>query len=81
MKGANATDPDPIGGLAKGVRYNVQGVQTYGVYGLNGKFVGRIDASSNFDVRSKVNSLVKESGVYIVKSLTTGITHRLSVTK
>jgi hypothetical protein len=59
----------------------VQGVQTYGVYGLNGKFIGRVDASNNFDVRSKVNSLVKESGVYIVKSLTTGTALRLSVTK
>ena len=81
VKGANATDPDPIVGLAKGVLHNVQGVQSYSVYGLNGKFVGRVDASSNFDVRSKVNSLVKENGVYIVKSLTTGTTLRLSVTK
>ena len=81
VKGANATDPDPIVGLAKGVLHNVQGVQSYSVYGLNGKFVGRVDASSNFDVRSKVNSLVKESGVYIVKSLTSGTTLRLSVTK
>ena len=83
VKGANATDPEPIDpiGLAKNVRYNVQGVQSYGVYGLNGKFVGRIDASNSFDVRSKVNSLVKERGVYVVKSLTTGNTLRLSVTK
>ena len=81
VKGADAKDPEETIGLAKNVRYNMQGVQTYGVYGLNGKFVGRIDASNNFDVRSKVNNLVKESGVYLVKSLTTGTSHRLSVTK
>jgi hypothetical protein len=81
VKGADAKDPEETIGITKGVRYNVQGVQTYGVYGLNGKFIGRVDASNNFDVRSKVNSLVKESGVYIVKSLTTGTALRLSVTK
>lgn len=46
VKGANATDPDPIVGLAKGVLHNVQGVQSYSVYGLNGKFVGRVEAST-----------------------------------
>ena len=63
------------------VRYGMDASRTYGVYSLNGSFVGRIDASSSFDVRSKVSSLVKESGVYVVKSLTSGLTHRISVTK
>ena len=63
------------------VRYGMDASRTYGVYSLNGSFVGRVDASSSFDVRSKVSSLVKESGVYVVKSLTTGLTHRISVTK
>jgi beta-xylosidase len=62
-------------------RYGVDASRTYGVYSLNGSFVGRVDASNSFDVRSKVSSLVKESGVYVVKSLTTGLTHRISVTK
>jgi hypothetical protein len=48
---------------------------------LNGAFVGRIDASNTFDVRAKVNALVKQSGIYFVKSLTSGLTHRISVTK
>ena len=65
----------------KGFRYGMDASRTYGVYSLNGSFVGRVDASNNFDVRSKVNGLVKESGVYIVKSLTSGLTHRISVTK
>ena len=65
----------------KGFRYGMDASRTYGVYSLNGSFVGRVDASSSFDVRSKVSSLVKESGVYVVKSLTTGLTHRISVTK
>ncbi|WP_173475321.1 family 43 glycosylhydrolase [Fibrobacter succinogenes] len=63
------------------VRYGMDASRTYGVYSLNGSFVGRVDASNSFDVRSKVSSLVKESGVYVVKSLTTGLSHRISVTK
>jgi len=81
VKGANVTDPEETIGFTKGIRHNVQGVQSYSVYGLDGKFVGRVNASNSFDVRNKVNSLVKESGVYVVKSLTTGLTHRISVTK
>jgi hypothetical protein len=83
VKGANATDPEPIDptDLARSVRHNVPDVQSYGVYGVNGSFVGRIDASSAFEVRSKVNALVKQNGVYLVKSLTSGLSHRISVTK
>ena len=83
VKGADAKDPEPIEpiGIANVVRYGIQGAQVYRVYSLNGAFVGRIDAMNSVDVRSKVNNLVKESGVYLVKSLTTGTSHRLSVTK
>ena len=65
----------------KGLRYGVDASRTYAVYGVNGSFVGRVDASSAFEVRSKVNALVKQSGVYFVKSLNGGFTHRVSVTK
>jgi beta-xylosidase len=64
-----------------GMRYGMDASRTYGVYSLNGAFVGRIDASNSFDVRAKVNALVKQSGIYFVKSLTSGLTHRISVTK
>ena len=65
----------------KGVRYGVNASKTYAVYGVNGMFVGRVDASNALEVRSKVNALVQQSGVYFVKSLTSGLTHRVSVTK
>ena len=64
-----------------GMRYGMDASRTYGVYGVNGSFVGRIDAANSFDVRAKVNALVKQSGIYFVKSLTSGHTHRISVTK
>ena len=64
-----------------GMRYGMDASRTYGVYSLNGAFVGRIDAANSFDVRAKVNALVKQSGIYFVKSLTSGLTHRISVTK
>jgi beta-xylosidase len=65
----------------KGVRYGVNGSKAYAVYGVNGSFVGRIDASNAFEVRFKVNALVKQNGVYFVKSLSSGLSHRISVTK
>ena len=65
----------------KGLRYGMDASRTYAVYGVNGSFVGRVDASSAFEVRSKVNALVKQSGVYFVKSLTSGLTQRVSVMK
>ena len=64
-----------------GMRYGMDASRTYAVYSLNGAFVGRVDASNSFDVRAKVNSLVKQSGVYFVKLPTSGHTHRISVTK
>ena len=65
----------------QGFRYGMDASRTYGVYGVDGSFVGRVDASNTFDVRTKVNALVKQSGIYFVKSLTSGHTHRISVTK
>ncbi len=65
----------------KGLRYGMDASRTYAVYGVNGSFVGRVDAANAFDVRSKVNALVKQSGVYFVKSATSGLTQRISVTK
>ena len=65
----------------QGFRYGMDASRTYGVYGVDGSFVGRVDASNTFDVRTKVNALVKQSGIYFVKSVNGGHTLRISVTK
>ena len=65
----------------QGFRYGMDASRTYGVYGIDGSFVGRVDASNAFDVRTKVNALVKQSGIYFVKSVNGGHTLRISVTK
>ncbi|MBR6855578.1 MAG: carbohydrate-binding protein, partial [Fibrobacter sp.] len=65
----------------QGFRYGMNASRTYGVYGIDGSFVGRVDASNAFDVRTKVNALVKQSGIYFVKSVNGGHTLRISVTK
>ena len=65
----------------QGFRYGMDASRTYGVYGVDGSFVGRVDASNAFDVRTKVNALVKQSGIYFVKSVNGGHTLRISVTK
>ena len=64
-----------------GMRYGMDASRTYAVYSINGSFVGRVDASNAFEIRSKVNLLVKQNGVYFVKSLTSGFTQRVSVMK
>jgi len=63
------------------IRYGMDASKIYAVYGVNGSFVGRIDASNASEVRSRVNALVKQSGVYFVKSLSSGFTQRVSVMK
>ena len=65
----------------QGFRYGMDASRTYGIYGVDGSFVGRVDASNTFDVRTKVNALVKQSGIYFVKSVNGGHTLRISVTK
>lgn len=66
---------------SKKLRLDVSGLETYGVFGLNGSFIGNVFASNAQEVSSQVNGLVKQKGVYFVKSLRTGLTHRVSVTR
>ena len=66
--------------LVHKVRYDVQGMQPYRVYGLNGAFVGSVMASSIREAQVKVQSLVSEKGVYLVRGKN-GLVHRFMVTK
>ena len=81
VKGKDATDPEPIGeGIANSVRFNVQGVQTYRVFSLNGTFVGSVDAISTYEAQSKVKAMVSEKGVYLIRNQN-GLVRRVMVTK
>ena len=80
--GANATDPEPIGptGIANTVRYGVQGAQIYRVYGLDGAFVGHVEASGLQEAQARVRSMVQQKGVYLIRG-GNGMTRRFMVTR
>ena len=56
------------------------GLQNFSIYSLNGSFIGKIKASSVRDAHAKVQSLISEKGVYLIKS-TNGFSHRFMITK
>ncbi len=91
VAGANATDPEPIldpecndescETAINNVRFNVNGMQTYRVFTLNGTFVGTIQAADMQQVKNQTQNLVNKHGVYLLKSTKTGLVHRVSVTR
>ena len=66
--------------ITQRTRLDVQGVQTYRVYSLNGAFVGSVNAASVREAQAKMKSIVSERGVYLIKARN-GIAHRFMVTK
>jgi len=81
VKGKDATDPEPIGtDLANAVRLDVQTLQTYRVYSLNGSFVGSVMASGLREAQMSVREMVTERGVYLIRTKN-GLAHRIMVAK
>ncbi len=62
------------------IKFDNIGLQDFSIYSLNGSFIGKIKASSVRDAHAKVQSLISEKGVYLIKS-TTGFSHRFMITK
>jgi hypothetical protein len=67
-------------GIAQKVRYDVQTLQAYRVYSLNGSFIGSVSAASVREAQAKVGALVSEKGVYLLKPRS-GHAYRFTVTK
>jgi len=55
--------------------------ETFGVYDVNGMFMGKVEAMDRNDLQRKARSVVRTGGVYIVKSIRGGKTYRISVAK
>ncbi len=86
VRGKDATDPEPIGGfgyveppeeeesIAQGVRFSATGLEDYDVFDMQGAFMGRLSAYSVKEAISivKSSSVVKGSGVYQLRSRSTG---------
>lgn len=62
------------------IKFDNIGLQDFSIYSLNGSFIGKIKASSVRDAHAKVQTLISEKGVYLIKS-TTGFSHRFMITK
>ena len=55
--------------------------ETFGVYDVNGMFVGKFETMNKADVARMTKNVVRQGGVYIVKSLRGGKAYRISVVK
>ena len=55
--------------------------ETFGIYDVNGVFVGKFETMNKADVARMTKNVVRQGGVYIVKSLRGGKAFRISVVK
>lgn len=62
--------PEGSTGLVRdlqGAASNMQKAQVYGVYGMDGKFLGRVSAKNAAEIQTQVRMVVKPKGPYYVK--------------
>ena len=52
----------------------------YGVFDMNGTFIGKVSAKSHDEVRGKLRMMVTRGGVYLIKSVD-GVARQVKVTK
>ena len=78
----NENGDDDSSNVALGMNYRMPGVaETYGVYDANGMLVGKIEALDRNEVQRKTKSVVRQGGIYYVKSVKSAKSYRISVTK
>ena len=74
-KDPDATDKDPD--AIRDVHFEMAQAQNYEVFSLNGQFLGKVLAMPQ-DMKKATANLVKDAGVYIVKSAN-GLMKKVSV--
>jgi hypothetical protein len=81
-KGKDAADPDnaTIGLRGAGLRMPTE-AENYSVFDVNGVLVGNFAAVTSADVKNMTQKVVRQGGVYFVKSLKGGKAYRISVIK
>ncbi|MCQ2104712.1 MAG: family 43 glycosylhydrolase [Fibrobacter sp.] len=67
--------------IASKIQYSVSQGQNYNVFSLTGTFMGSIEAANIQQIRTQTRNLVKQQGIYLVKSTKNGLIHRVSITK
>lgn len=78
-EGKDAAEPGTTS-IGRSIRMDVSGAQRYRVFNMNGSLLGVI-RSAGSDIVESTRNFVKQSGVYIVKPLTGGLMHKITITK
>ena len=55
--------------------------ENYSVFDMNGVLVGKFEAVTKADVQRMTKNVVRQNGVYFVKSLKSAKSYRISVVK
>ena len=81
-KGKDAADPDDKTIGLRGANFRLPTeAENYSVFDVNGVLVGKFMATTKADVQRMTKSVVRQKGIYFVKSLKSGNAYRISVTK
>jgi O-glycosyl hydrolase len=81
-KGKDAADPDDKTIGLRGANFRLPTeAENYSVFDVNGVLVGKFQATTKADVQRMTKSVVRQNGIYFVKSLKSGNAYRISVAK
>ena len=81
-KGKDAADPDDKTIGLRGVDFRMPTeAENYSVFDVNGVLVGKFEAVTKADVQRMTKSVVRQNGIYFVKSLKGSKAYRISVAK
>ena len=81
-KGKDAADPDDKTIGLRGANFRLPTeAENYSVFDVNGVLVGKFLATTKADVQRMTKSVVRQNGIYFVKSLKSGNAYRISVMK
>ncbi|MBQ7079607.1 MAG: carbohydrate-binding protein [Fibrobacter sp.] len=81
-KGKDAADPDDKTIGLRGVDFRMPTeAENYSVFDMNGVLVGKFEAVTKADVQRMTKNVVRQNGVYFVKSLKSAKSYRISVVK
>ena len=81
-KGKDAADPDNATIGLRGADFRMPTeAENYSVFDVNGVLVGKFEAMTKADVQRMTKSVVRQNGIYFVKSLKGAKSYRISVAK
>ena len=80
--GKDAADPDEKTIGLRGANFRMPTeAENYSVFDMNGVLVGKFEAVTKADVQRMTKNVVRQNGVYFVKSLKSAKSYRISVVK